>query len=98
MHCRSFVVEASASRAADPGFDSRLRRDFCSGSSHTSDLKTGCPVATLPGAWCYRVSPGAGLPQYLYNVSGWDRKFDLQLLSQCGSTYSCVSRSVPEVL
>ena len=30
------------------------------GSSHTSDLKTGTPVATLPGAWSYRVSPGTG--------------------------------------
>ena len=32
------VVKASASGAEDPGFESRLRRDF-SGSSHTSDLK-----------------------------------------------------------
>ena len=30
------VVKASASGAEDPGFESRLRRDF-SGSSHTSD-------------------------------------------------------------
>ena len=29
-----------------------------SGSSHTSDLKIGTPVATLPGAWRYRVSSG----------------------------------------
>ena len=36
------VVKASASRAEGPGFESRLRRDF-SGSSHTSDLKTGTP-------------------------------------------------------
>ena len=34
------MVQASASRAEDPGFESRLRRDF-SGSSHTSDLKIG---------------------------------------------------------
>ena len=27
---------------------------FFSGSSHTSDLKIGNPVATLPGAWRYR--------------------------------------------
>ena len=33
-----------------------------SGSSHTSDLKTGTPVATLPGAWRYRVSTGTGWP------------------------------------
>ena len=43
------VVKASASGAVDPGFESRLRRDF-SGSVHTSDLKTGTPVATLPAA------------------------------------------------
>ena len=55
------VVKASASRAEDPGFESRLRRDF-SGSSHTSDLKIGTPVATLPGAWRYRVSAGTGRP------------------------------------
>ena len=31
-------------------------------SSHTSDLKIGTPVATLPGAWRYRVSTGTGRP------------------------------------
>ena len=35
---------------------------FFLGSSHTSDLKIGTPVATLPGAWCYRVSAGTGWP------------------------------------
>ena len=49
------VVKVSASRVEDPG----LRRDF-SGSSHTSDLKIGTPVATLPGAWHY--SAGTGRP------------------------------------
>ena len=39
------VVKASASRAEDPGFESRLRRNF-SGWSHTSDLKIDTPVAT----------------------------------------------------
>ena len=38
-------VKASASGAEDPGFESRLRRDL-SGSSHTSDLKIGSPMAT----------------------------------------------------
>ena len=33
-----------------------------SGSSHTSDFKIGTPVATLPGAWRYRVSIGIGRP------------------------------------
>ena len=36
-----------------------MPRDF-SGSSHTSDLTIGTPVATLPGAWRYRVSAGNG--------------------------------------
>ena len=55
------MVKASASRAEDQGFESRLRRDF-SGSRHTRDLKIGTPVATLPGAWSYRVSAGTGQP------------------------------------
>ena len=38
-----------------------ISRDF-SGSSHTSDLKIGTPVATLSGAWHYRVSTGTGRP------------------------------------
>ena len=42
------MVKASAPRAEDPRFESRLRRDF-SGSSHTRDLKIGTPVATLAG-------------------------------------------------
>ena len=31
-----------------------------SGSNHTSDLKIGTPVATLPGAWRYGASAGTG--------------------------------------
>ena len=54
------VVKTSFSGAEDPGFESRLRRDF-SGSSHTSDLKIGTPVAAPPGAW-HRVSAGTGRP------------------------------------
>ena len=53
------MLKASASGAEDPGFKSRLRREFTR-SSHTSDLKIGTPVATLPGAWHYRVSAGTG--------------------------------------
>ena len=37
------VVNASASRAKDLGFESRLRRDFTR-SIHTSDLKIGTPA------------------------------------------------------
>ena len=44
------VVKASTPRAEDSGFKSRLRRKF-PGSSHTSDVKIGTPVATpLPGS------------------------------------------------
>ena len=32
------------------------------GSSHTSDFNIGTPVATLPGAWRYRISAGTGRP------------------------------------
>ena len=35
---------------------------ICLGSSHTSDIKIGTPVATLPGAWRYRVIAGTGWP------------------------------------
>ena len=58
---RQKSVKASTSRAEDPGFESRLCRDF-SGSSHTSDLDIGTPVATPSGAWRYRVSVRAGWP------------------------------------
>ena len=51
---------SGASRAEDPRFDSRLHRGDFAGSSQTSDLKIGTPVATLPGAWRYRVSAGTG--------------------------------------
>ena len=55
------MVKASALRAEDPGFESFMRQDF-PGSSRTSDLQIGTPVATLPGTWCYRVSAGTGWP------------------------------------
>ena len=53
------VVKASGWRAEDPELESHLQRDF-SRSSHTNDLSIDTPVATLPGAWRYRVSAGAG--------------------------------------
>ena len=60
-HLAGLVVKASASEAEGPGLESRLRRDF-SGFNHTSDLKLGTPVATLPGACRYRVLAGTGWP------------------------------------
>ena len=56
------VARMSTSGAEDPEFDFRLRRGDFSGSSHTNDLRIGTPVATLPGAWCYRVTAGTGWP------------------------------------
>ena len=62
---------------------------FFSGSRHTSDLKIGTPAAIPSGAWRYRVSSESDWPDA--------RKFDLQLLSQRGSTWNCLSRSVSEI-
>ena len=57
------MVKASVSRAANPGFYSYLRRGDFSESSHTRHtIKIGTPVATLPCAWRYRVSPRTGWP------------------------------------
>ena len=55
------VVKTYASRAEDPEYESRRRRDF-SELSHTSDLNIGTPLAILAGAWLYRVSAGTGRP------------------------------------
>ena len=63
------MVKASDSGVEDPGFESRLRRDF-SESSHTSDLKTGTPVATLPGAWRYKGQRWDWSSQCQYTVTG----------------------------
>ena len=50
-------LESGRSRVRIP-----LAPGFFRGSSHTIDLKIVTPVATLPGAWCYRVSAGTGRP------------------------------------
>ena len=60
-HLVGLVVKASAWGVGNRGFESCWRWDF-SRSSHTSDLKTGTPVTTLPGTWCHRVSAGTGWP------------------------------------
>ena len=57
----------TAPRAADPGSISVVPVRLFPG--HTSDLKTGPPVATLPGAWCYRVSAGTGWPGETFSGS-----------------------------
>ena len=55
------VVKTSVSKAEDPS-SNPAHADIFPGSSHTSDLQNGTPVATLPGAWRYRVSVGTGRP------------------------------------
>ena len=85
------VVKASA-----PKVESRLQQDF-SGSSHTSDLNIGTPVATLPGAWRCRVNAGTGWPSVSILWLSEVENLICKLLSQCGSTYYGRSRSVREI-
>ena len=52
--------------------------------SHTSDSKTGTPVATLPGAWRYRVSagwPGVSI-LWLGEVKSWICNFYLSVAAR----------------
>ena len=57
-----------------------------SGSSHTSDFKIGTPVATLPGAWRYRVNTGTGWPGvsilWLGEVERWICNFYLSVAAR----------------
>ena len=57
-----------------------------SGSSHNSDSKIGTPVATLPGAWRYRVSSGTGQPRvsilWLGEVESWICNFYLSVAAR----------------
>ena len=75
------VIKASATRAEDPQFESCLRQDFSWVESYQWHWhSSGYPARRLLLlgqcwdwlAWCQ------------YTVIGWDGKFDLQLLSQCG--------------
>ena len=94
IDCRvGLVVKASSLRAADPGFECHLHRDY-SGLSHTGDLKFGTPVAALPGAWCYWVSAGTGWT----SVRIWVRKkvWSATSVSEW-QQMKCLSRSVPEI-
>ena len=49
------------------------------------------------GPWYSRVSVKTDLALCACTVTGRDKKFDPQLLSQHGSTRSCLSCSVPEI-
>ena len=56
------VVKTFTSRVQDPGFDSCWCCGDFSRLRCTSDMKIGTPVATLPGAWHYRVSAETSQP------------------------------------
>ena len=71
---------SSASMIPDPRLRFRLCLGSFSRSSHTSGLKIGDPVATLPGARSHRASAGTGWPGASMLLSGWDKKCDQQLL------------------
>ena len=61
---KTFVVCLDAIYAEQQCLHGFLRScaGIFSGSSHTSDLEIGSPVAILLGAWCYRVSAATGWP------------------------------------
>ena len=69
-----------------PGFESRFSRGSFSRPNHTSDSKIGTPVATLPGAWPYRVSTGAGWPRIstlrLCGITSWICNFCLSVVER----------------
>ena len=53
------IGSGKASASSDrPAFDPHFSQGSFSKSSHTSDLKIGTPVATLPGAWHQKVTAG----------------------------------------
>ena len=81
------VVKTSAWRVEDLGFKSRLCWIF-SGLSHTSNLKTGTPVATLPGAW--GIGSVLGLVGQVSVHCDCVRWKVMSETSECGSTYNCL--------
>ena len=60
-YSRTAGRSSSASRAEGPGSNPACNEIFFR-SSHSSDLKIGASVATLPGAWRYGVSAETGRP------------------------------------
>ena len=52
------------------GFNSRFLRRAFSRSSYTRDLQISTPVATLPGAWRYKIRAGTGWPGVSNTMTG----------------------------
>ena len=90
--------KASASRAEDPGFESRLRWDFSGVESYQwlKDLHSG---GYPPGAWHYRVSTGTGRSGvsilWLGEVGSWICNFYLSVAAHkivwSGPSLRCTS-------
>ena len=78
-----------------PGIDSRVWPGSFSGSSHTSNIKSGNPVATLPGAWRYRVSIGTGWPSVRILLLGEIYFFLSATSISVWQQYVCHRRSIP---
>ena len=75
-----------------PGFVPRFPRGTFFGASHTSDFQVSTPVATLPGAWRYRVSAGTGWPWGGILGMG-EIASSICNFCQCGGKYDCQCRS-----
>ena len=80
--------KASTSKTGDKGIEPCFHQ---SPPSHTSDFDISTNVATLLGVGCFGDSARTGMSESLC-CDGWYSKPDLQLLSQSGSMYSCLSR------
>ena len=86
----------SISRAKDPRFESHLRLDF-SGLSHTSDLKIGTPVATLPCQVPGVIRSVLGLVGPVLVYCDWVRWTVWSATSISVLQHVKLSRSVPEI-
>ena len=68
------------------------------GSSHTSDLRTGTPAATLPGAWRHGVSAGIGWSGvsilWLGEMESWICNFCLSVAA-CRTEQICPLDTLP---
>ena len=84
-HLVGQVAKVSASNRTSGVWVPFAPWDF-SRSSHTSDLQTDTPVATLPGTWCYWVSAGTGWPGvsilWLGEVESWICNFYLSVAAR----------------
>ena len=62
LDCLGLEVRRLPTERGKPGFDPCFPDGASSLSINTIDVKTGTPVATVPGAWHERVSTGTSLP------------------------------------